>query len=39
MNNYVAKNDFNSASVHKDKKKASKESNRKKKHKGEFYES
>ena len=38
MNNFVAKYDFNKASVHKDKKKAVKESSRKQKHKGKNYE-
>lgn len=38
-NNFVAKNDFNRASVHKDKKKAEKESKRKQKHKGKQDES
>lgn len=33
-NNFVAKHDFNRASVHKDKKKAQIESKRKQKHKG-----
>lgn len=32
--NWVAKHDFNRASVHKDKKKHEKESQRKQKHKG-----
>ncbi|QPI13856.1 hypothetical protein MYO4S_00100 [Serratia phage 4S] len=34
MNNFVAKHDFNKAAVHKDKKKVSKQSKRKQKHKG-----
>lgn len=38
MNNLVAKHDFNKASVHKDKKKNFKESNRKQKHKGKSYD-
>ncbi|AHY25239.1 hypothetical protein AVV36_gp171 [Pectobacterium bacteriophage PM2] len=38
MNNLVAKHDFNKSSVHKDKKRAEKESNRKQKHKGQKYE-
>ncbi|AKA61944.1 hypothetical protein [Proteus phage PM2] len=37
-NNFVAKHDFNRASVHKDKKKAELESNRKQKHKKKFLE-
>ncbi|ARW57682.1 hypothetical protein FDI23_gp156 [Serratia phage CHI14] len=36
--NWVAKNDFNRASVHKDKKKAQQESKRKQKHKGKYDE-
>lgn len=35
-NNLVAKHDFNRASIHKDKKKASQESSRKQKHKKEY---
>lgn len=34
MNNLVAKNDFNKGGVHKDKKRATKDSKRKQKHKG-----
>lgn len=38
MNNFVAKHDFNKAAVHKDKKKAEKNSARKQKHKGQKYD-
>lgn len=34
MNNLVAKNDFNRASTHRDRKRATKEAKRKQKHKG-----
>ncbi|BBC78326.1 Hypothetical protein KNT65_gp167 [Escherichia phage EcS1] len=36
--NWVAKNDFNRASVHKNKKKTQEESKRKQKHKGKLNE-
>lgn len=38
QNNFVAKHDFNRASVHKDKKKCEQDSNRKQKHKKQFPE-
>jgi hypothetical protein len=38
MNNPVAKHDFNKGGAHKDRKKASKESNRKQKHKGKYHD-
>ncbi|QJI10972.1 hypothetical protein GuL6_279 [Buttiauxella phage vB_ButM_GuL6] len=36
MNNLVKKHDFNRASTHADRKRASKEAKRKQKHKGKF---
>lgn len=38
MRNWVVKNDFNKAAVHKDRKRAAEESQRKQKHKKKDYE-